>query len=689
MVIIKDNTETSFWGFISNISKIEIPKLQRDYAQGRSSDKAKKIRLNFLNKLIEVVDSENNSVELDFIYGNIDNDVFQPLDGQQRLTTLFLMHWYIALKTNNLQINQNIFARFTYETRISSREFCENLVKRGENLGDGITINDKISDAEWFFLSWKQDPTIKAMLTMLDTIEELLEERDLKIYWKKLTSNKSPITFHFKELDNIGLTDDLYIKMNARGKPLTDFENFKATFEKYIEKNKWEEGEKCLINTFSHKIDTVWMDLFWKHRGLNNKTDIKIMKFISGIAINYYAQAQDAYIKEEDKEHIREVLEEKSKGKVTDESVKRKFIEDRIASLFNNSLEVCPEDFPTREAFKYLMNCFDIYSKEKSDEIRPVELVMWSIIDDKMININKNTELQNNLFIELVKDARTEYKQRVLFYAQTQYLELNNDFTESFSEWMRVVRNIVQNSTIDSAATFISAVNLINELALGCGNIYEFLSNAEVKSNFASKQVLEEIKKSSIIMHISDSKGMIFSTEDTNFFKGRIEFALYCIDYENVNSSYDGEKLGSLYKVICEHLNSGDITNQFRSALLTIKDNKYYEYWWSWSYGTDSVKRCLIENTSDLINSFANGDYKDYLKDLLLILAEKSLNNIIDEYVHPQEMPNWKLRLIKDSQLLNNYCQSHYIGIPNDNQCCFLFRHKKRPSSRDECVKIE
>ena len=47
--------------------------------------------------------------------------------------------------------------------------------------------------------------------------------------WKRLTVGyASPIRFLLVGLEKFGLSDDLYIKMNARGKPLTAFETFKA-----------------------------------------------------------------------------------------------------------------------------------------------------------------------------------------------------------------------------------------------------------------------------------------------------------------------------------------------------------------------------------------------------------------------------------------------------------------------------
>ena len=81
--------QLSFWQLIQK-TKIEIPIIQRDYAQGRK-DKVK-VREGFLGALEHALDG--NPIELDFIYGSKNNDCLQPLDGQQRLTTLFLLYWH-------------------------------------------------------------------------------------------------------------------------------------------------------------------------------------------------------------------------------------------------------------------------------------------------------------------------------------------------------------------------------------------------------------------------------------------------------------------------------------------------------------------------------------------------------------------------------------------------------------------
>ena len=77
-------------GEAPHLERIEIPLIQRDYAQGRSDDKAQEIRSGFLRYLLDAVDTDG-SVSLDFVYGKADGGVFHPLDGQQRLTTCFVL----------------------------------------------------------------------------------------------------------------------------------------------------------------------------------------------------------------------------------------------------------------------------------------------------------------------------------------------------------------------------------------------------------------------------------------------------------------------------------------------------------------------------------------------------------------------------------------------------------------------
>jgi len=251
------------------IKSIEIPIIQRDYAQGRKNKEVARIRECFITVLYDALVEKSEPVKLDFIYGNITDNKLIPLDGQQRLTTLFLLHWYIAMNENISEPEYSILNNFTYKTRFSSQHFCESLVKRKPDFTYD-KLSDWITDQNWFMYSWEKDPTIDSMLTMLDDIHSRF--RHTSGLWEKLSKYK--ISFYFLPLEEMGLTDSLYIKMNSRGKPLTPFEHFKADFEKII-KNVSEE----LYKEFIHKVDIAWVDMLWKYRGDDDVTDDEFMRY--------------------------------------------------------------------------------------------------------------------------------------------------------------------------------------------------------------------------------------------------------------------------------------------------------------------------------------------------------------------------------------------------------------------------
>ena len=77
---------------VVQLQKIAIPLIQRDYAQGRMDGDVNRVRNRFLSALHDAI--TDKPITLDFVYGDIDEKgVMTPLDGQQRLTTLFLLHW--------------------------------------------------------------------------------------------------------------------------------------------------------------------------------------------------------------------------------------------------------------------------------------------------------------------------------------------------------------------------------------------------------------------------------------------------------------------------------------------------------------------------------------------------------------------------------------------------------------------
>ncbi len=653
-------TILSFYELIDSCN-IEIPIIQRDYAQGREN--VKEIRNNFLNALYDSV-SNNNQLKLDFIYGSKVSDSFYPLDGQQRLTTLFLLHWYAAIKDSLLDDKlKNKLKKFSYETRISSRDFCLAITGNKINISkEDTSVSDIIVDSSWFYLSWKNDPTISAMLIMIDDIHNLFYKIDN--LWDKLTSNNKPlISFYYVELEHIGLTDDLYIKMNARGKLLSPFENFKAAFQKHIKNNQWE-NKTSYNETFALKIDTKWSDLFWSNfRNANKSIDHSLIRFISTIAMVRYA------------------LEKKDDRIIN------------ITKINDDPNSIKPELF-TEDGFKYLYKCFDLYCNIVAENIDlSFNYPLW-----------RHKPTKDFLTQIVLETENASYTQKVLFYAQTEYLIHNEVFDKNkFEDWMRVVRNIVSRGSFEvtgnrpdiirSPQTFEGVINLIAEIAEGSNDIYTHLaSSAKINSTFARSQVEEERLKSNLFSRddSNEIKSIIHKLEDNDLLMGRIEFALYCADFNNNDiNSLDIDKFRNVEIVINKYISKEtDLSNDLRRGLLTIENDgnyEFYNYWWSFWYAGNAHKRCLIDKFR-VLEYYIYGDYKIYLKKLITKLVNSSLAEIINDFIPPTDMPNWKIRLIKESLLDKN--TSNYIAIPEDNSYCYLLK-SKRPRDTEGSDKIK
>ncbi|MDZ7774421.1 MAG: hypothetical protein U5L09_01795 [Bacteroidales bacterium] len=133
---------------------------------------------------------------------------------------------------------------FLYETLNSSNEFCDaliandidfdNFLSSDNNFNENISISETIKDSSWFYLSWQDDSTIQSMLRMLDAIH--LKFKGRPEFFERLLNTENPIiTFLFLNLKDFKLSDDLYFKMNSRGKTFTAFEGFKANFVRHLE----------------------------------------------------------------------------------------------------------------------------------------------------------------------------------------------------------------------------------------------------------------------------------------------------------------------------------------------------------------------------------------------------------------------------------------------------------------------
>lgn len=260
---------------IPPLAAIEIPMIQRDYAQGRTSSVVGEVRRDFLEVLLEAL-TGGEPVGLDFVYGRVADGTFHPLDGQQRLTTLFLLHWYVASAAEKLATEPG-WLNFSYATRPSARLFCDRLGSAPLPKGTP-TPSAWIVDQPWYQYTWRHDPTVQAMLVMIDSIHEAVSSYGPDDFvpteaWERLVDRENPaIAFYLLPLEDLRSDEDLYVKMNSRGKPLTPFETFKARLEREI-LHLDRAGE------FARLIDRDWSDTLWPFRGDDDIVDDEFMRY--------------------------------------------------------------------------------------------------------------------------------------------------------------------------------------------------------------------------------------------------------------------------------------------------------------------------------------------------------------------------------------------------------------------------
>ena len=689
METIKETTKETFWQFLAE-NKIEIPMIQRDYAQGRKGKE--KLRETFLLELKATLGEGGETVTLDFVYGTKSNGVMTPLDGQQRLTTLWLLHWYVACRAQTLTADVvHRLKRFTYATRMSSRLFCEKLTEFSELPTTGTSIRKHLENQTWFRKQWRHDPTIQAMLGMIsgygesslsqnegktgDSDKSCLEgvfascaKEDYERYWTKLSGAECPITFYCLDLPGLRRSDDLYIKMNARGKPLTSFENFKADLVAHIKEiDPSRQGLAHLETGFSIKLDTVWTDkIFWPFRVQDGADDGIWGGRIDDIVFaffNRYCANECAVLTKKEKDEYAENLKAlcgQSLGKDGDIRIAYTGFEDYREVL-------------TSERLNELRRIFDAYDASLESYLRyGVDFhFVPRYADDKAGKVVDAAGEEIPLVVSIKQKGRIIFYAFCRFFANEKLPPDSDQRKSAFEDWMRVTWNIVENYGVSSDSTMIGCMKLIHELSIHSHEILSFLTSdhpkPECRSEGGKAQLAEEIEKAKQILNPDGSrrsyegslprfqdkswKEVIDEVEGFAFFKGAIRFLFHNPDGTVDWSTFD-EKLRNAKR----YFDAGGVRKEYRESALLLR--------------AFLARQVLVKKKDCWSESgewFGNG--KDFWRERVLLNANcaytvaelLTIHELTEAYAIPQTdtVPDW----IRDKELLAAAIDSCFPNI--------------------------
>ena len=327
---------------------------------------------------------------------------------------------------------------------------------------------------------------------MLDAIQETFNDT-AGLYAQLENSNQPLITFQLLELEQFGLSDDLYIKMNARGKPLTVFENFKARLEYHLATGfpKWQvpnHGKPVPVKDyFSHRIETRWADLLWHYR--DNATHLFDEQFM-----NLY-RALAIVTRLPDAADFDTVLQE-----LRNDQKPLSFL--RCAKLG------CLDGIMLKLFFAFLDQL------SGGDKGIRTYLADGAYFDEA------------EAFTKAVSPKGLTYDELLLLHAYSGYLQRHGTIEPvKLWNWMRVASNLARNTIYNRSEDFQRSLRALNGLFDYADTILDYLSQtADEISGFNEQQVIEEKLKAQLLLKSADWQALIFKAESHGYFAGQIEF---------------------------------------------------------------------------------------------------------------------------------------------------------------------
>lgn len=631
------NNNSSYFKKLINDYIIYVPEFQRNYLQGDDSNESIKYKRDrLLDDIFNCIESQSKSINLGFIYGRVEESykgkLFYPYDGQQRLTTLYFLYLLIYFKFNKYDEIDSIKEKLSYQTRISTNRFIESFLswildsKEKDNIyndfwnKDGKDLKGFIMSQDWFMMTeWNYDVSIINMLSIIVEIsrrinENLGDKTGIVNFIDKDENN--PFQFDFIYVDDISKSDDLYIKINARGKALSPFENLKSDIDKY-----WKDEDKT-------KLDAEWTEYVWNQLDVNDKNKEKSFdnSFYNLLSNIFYLQ----YLVGLDQNNLNDKILIEIENKYKKGIVDKEWI----------TPELCHVSCPMISSFLDAM-----IGPFKSIEDKQIESVNRKIFG---LGDYQNNNGQNKI-------ERADLFEIFVYYYSVSSMFKRNDmeFTDKrnlLNEIETVTNRIIENQRpyLDSPTNLVKALQSVKALidnSIKSHGVYKFFLSIDngtkesIRKGLMKEQVEEEILKAKLIDKDSRYVALFNKGYSELKNKGQLGFVFYLIKNNKSLSKIGIEDVSyesfekTLNQIISiQNFIIGEFTNYelLLRAILAKANDSFF-----WERRNNLLSFPLLNNDRDMslhtfLNCYSSNNPEDVKYKFNLLDGLKEVLNLFD-----------------------------------------------------------
>lgn len=630
------NNNSSYFKKLINDYIIYVPEFQRNYLQGDDSNESIKYKRNrLLDDIFSCIESQSKSIDLGFIYGRVEESykstLFYPYDGQQRLTTLYFLYLLIYFKFNKYDEINSIKEKLSYQTRISTNRFIESFLswildsKERDNIyndfwnKNGKDLKGFIMSQDWFMMTeWNYDVSIINMLSIIVEISRRVKDlgdiTNIVNFIDKDENN--PFQFDFIYVDDISKSDDLYIKINARGKALSPFENLKSDIDKY-----WDDEDKT-------KLDAEWTEYVWNQLDVNDKNKEKSFdnSFYNLLSNIFYLQ----YLVGLDQNNINDKILIEIENKYKKGIVDKEWI----------TPELCHVSCPMISSFLDAM--IGSFKSIKDKQIESVNRKIFGLGD------YQNNNGQNKM-------ERADLFEVFVYYYSVSSLFTKNDmeFTDKrnlLNEIETVTNRIIENQRpyLDSPTNLVKALKSVKVLidnSIKSHGVYKFFLSIDndtkesIRIGLMKEQVEEEILKAKLIDKDSRYVALFNKGYSELKNKGQLGFIFYLatnnkslskIGIENVFYESFEKTLNQIISI--QNFIIGEFTNYelLLRAILAKANDSFF-----WERRNNLLSFPLLNNDRDMslhtfLNCYSSNNPEDVKYKFNLLDGLREVLNLFD-----------------------------------------------------------